>query len=258
MRKKKKNNSLKKETANLYCTGQTGQNATQVPTGPLLGSGWYFPAYCGCTINAHRLGRQNALPAHIPTAADPAESLTSYTFSSSIPIMGRREGNKLISVYAQHIVSTPKKGHFSDHVIIWMCVGPLFERTPAFSQIQSSYQGKKMENFISSSQHKVKDTLFFFWFKKQPTWGLGHGVGWQFFSNINTLKTRDYNDTVKCCNDINHVDLAKITVLSQPLSYTSQLILSSKSSSMALLGKMVSQKVWLIQSIPSRSIFILF
>lgn len=141
MRKKKKKKKTPSRRKRQICTAQVrlARMQAQVPMGPLLGSGWYFPAYCSCTINAHRLCRQNALPAHIPTAADPAESLTSYTFSSSIPIMRRREGNKLISVYAQHIVSTPKKGHFSDHVIIWMCVGPLFERTPAFSQIQSSY-----------------------------------------------------------------------------------------------------------------------
>ena len=115
------------------------RNASPSPHGSIAWFWMILPAYCRCTINAHRLCRQNALPAHIPTAADPAELLTSYTFSSSIPVMGRREGSNLISFYAQHIVSTPQKGRFSDHVIIWMCVGPLFERTPAFSQIQSSY-----------------------------------------------------------------------------------------------------------------------
>ena len=83
--------------------------------------------------------------------------------------MGQQEVKNLISFNAQHIVSTPKKGHFSDHVIIWMCVGPLFERTPAFSHIQSSYYGKKRG--VLFHLHSIKLRIhffffFFFWFKK--------------------------------------------------------------------------------------------
>lgn len=74
MRKKKKKKKTPSEGNSRSASAQVrlARMQAQVPMGPLLGSGWYFPAYCSCTINlTDSAGRMPCL-LHIPTAADPA------------------------------------------------------------------------------------------------------------------------------------------------------------------------------------------